>query len=284
MNRRLGVLYRGPLDSCNYACAYCPFAKRPVRQAVQRRDQAALARFVEWAERAHAWDLEVLFTPYGEALIWPWYQAALVRLSRARHVRQVSIQTNGAGPMAFLEQADRTRVSLWVSWHPTEITAERFAAKIHALHAAGTRLSVGAVAVPAHLAEVEALRAQLPPAVPMWINAQKPGPRYDEAARARWRAIDPSFDVDAAPHQTHGVRCLTGEDTISVDGEGAIRRCHFVAEVLGNLYTDDLAGLLAPRPCPNRRCDCWIGYANLPHLGLRDGFAPDGRLSRIRAR
>ena len=25
---RLSILYRGPLSSCNYDCAYCPFAKR----------------------------------------------------------------------------------------------------------------------------------------------------------------------------------------------------------------------------------------------------------------
>ena len=24
----LSILYRGPLSSCNYACGYCPFAKR----------------------------------------------------------------------------------------------------------------------------------------------------------------------------------------------------------------------------------------------------------------
>ncbi|MFN7146966.1 MAG: radical SAM protein, partial [Myxococcota bacterium] len=150
-----------------------------------------------------------------------------------------------------------------------------------ALHAAGVRLSVGAVAVPEHLAAVEALRAALPAAVPLWINAQKPGPRYDADAVARWSALDPDFALDARPHRTRGRACLAGEEALHVDGDGTIHRCHFVAGRLGNLYTDDLAALLAPRPCPRAKCDCYIGYAWLPDLGLRERYGDD-LVARIR--
>jgi MoaA/NifB/PqqE/SkfB family radical SAM enzyme len=277
---RLALLWRGPLESCNYACGYCPFAKSPPVRATLDRDREALARFVEWTlAHAHEWNLEVLFTPFGEALIWPWYRDAIVRLST--RVRQVSIQTNGTAPMAFLDEADRDRVSLWISWHPTEIGEAEFAAAIDVLHARGTRLSVGAVAVPEHLERIERLRRRLPPEIPMWINAQKPGVRYRDPAR--WLAIDPAFEVDAHLHRSLGRECLTGEDTISVDEQGNIRRCHFVDEVIGNLYTGDLRSVLRPRVCPRMRCDCWIGYSNMPELDLRRTFAEDGRLARIRA-
>lgn len=279
---RLGVLYRGPLDSCNYACSYCPFAKRPARKAMLHRDRDALARFVAWTMAATRWELELLFTPWGEALVWPWYREALVQLSHAPHVKQVSIQTNGSGPMRFLQRADPSRVSLWISWHPTEIEADAFIAKITGLREAGIRMSVGVVAVPAHLDRISALRKALPSEVPMWANAQKPGIRYDEAARERWRTIDPAFDVDTVAHHPRGEHCLAGEDTISVDGDGNVRRCHFIDDVLGNLYTDDLGTMLQPRACTRLRCDCWIGYSNLPRLGVREGLAPDGLLSRIR--
>jgi MoaA/NifB/PqqE/SkfB family radical SAM enzyme len=245
-------------------------------------DRAALARFVSWLAEARAWSLSVLFTPYGEALVWPAYREALVTLSHLSHVRQVSIQTNASGPMDFLDRADRARVSLWISWHPTEIAREAFVEKINQLHQRGVRLSVGAVALPEHLEAIEALRAELPAVVPMWINAQKPGPRYDEAARARWRAIDPAFDLEARRHLTRGEACLTGVDTLSVDGDGEIRRCHFVETRLGNLYADDLTTILKPRPCPRLACDCWIGYANLPSLEVRRTFADDGLWARIR--
>ena len=93
MNERLAVLYRGPLASCNYACGYCPFAKRPPDRATLARDRDALGRFVGWVGDAAGWRLELSFTPWGEALVWPWYRDALVQLSRSAHVRQVSIQT-----------------------------------------------------------------------------------------------------------------------------------------------------------------------------------------------
>jgi MoaA/NifB/PqqE/SkfB family radical SAM enzyme len=278
--RPLGVLWRGPLDSCNYACSYCPFAKRRALRRVLDADRAALTRLVAWAERA-PFALDLLFTPYGEALIWPWYRDALGTLSHLPQVRRVSIQTNGSAPSDFLDRCNLDRLSLWISWHPTEIGCEDFAARVRALHARGVRLSVGAVAVPAHLEAVEALRALLPAGVPTWINAQKPGVRYDADTMARWTRLDPTFPLDVRPHVSRGRACATGEDVVSVDGDGTVRRCHFVPEILGNLYTDDLGALLGPRPCPRARCDCYIGYAHLRDLGLRDVFGA-GLLGRAR--
>ncbi len=280
MTRRLGILWRGPLDSCNYSCGYCPFAKRRGLRRVLDADRAALARFVGWVEKS-ACSLEILLTPYGEGLIWPWYRDALVRLSQLPHVRRIGIQTNGSAPMGFLSAANLGSVALWISWHPTEVTRERFAAKALALHDAGVRFSVGAVAVPGQIDAVEALRELLPAAIPMWINAQKPGVRYDAEAVARWSRLDPGFPLDRHPHRTKGRRCVTGEEVVSVVGDGEIRRCHFVDDVLGNLYEADLDAILGPRPCPRARCDCYIGYANLPDLDLRGAYGED-LLTRMR--
>lgn len=278
----LSLLWRGPLDSCNYGCSYCPFAKRETSHAVRAHDQAALSRFVSWISHAQSWSLRILFTPYGEALIWPWYQAALVELSQLSHLTQVSIQTNASGSLSFLSDCNRSKVSLWISFHPTEVKLDRFVEKIHALHAQGIQLSVGAVAIPTHLSQVEALRTELPPDVPMWINAQKPGVSYRETERARWRAIDPDFDLELHRHRSYGKPCRTGEHVLSIDGDGAITRCHFIHETLGNLYQDDLATILMPRPCTRKTCECWIGYSHLVDLQLPQRFDPDRFLSRIR--
>ncbi|MGE6735743.1 STM4011 family radical SAM protein, partial [Streptomyces sp. NPDC059900] len=45
----LTILYRGPLASCDYACPYCPFAKRRDTPEQLRADRAALERFTDWA-------------------------------------------------------------------------------------------------------------------------------------------------------------------------------------------------------------------------------------------
>lgn len=278
----LSLLWRGPLDSCNYGCSYCPFAKREPSQAVLARDRFALNRFVDWTKRATSWSLRILFTPYGEALIWPWYRAALVELSQLPHIAQVSIQTNGSGPLSFLSDCDRSKVSLWISFHPTEIDLDPFVDKIRALHAQGVRLSVGAVAIPDHLPLVNALRSQLPCDVPMWVNAQKPGVSYSETESEQWRASDPDFDLERVRHRSQGKACRTGEQVLSIDGDGTITRCHFISETLGNLYLDDLSAILFPRPCTRKTCECWIGYSHLVDLQLPQRFDPDRFLSRIR--
>src|SRR4051812_45308034 len=93
----LSILYRGPLSSCNYACWYCPFAKRRETADELTADRLALERFVRWAEAHTDVHLGILFTPWGEALVRRWYQEALIRLTAQAHVRRVAIQTNLSG-------------------------------------------------------------------------------------------------------------------------------------------------------------------------------------------
>ncbi len=58
-----------------------------------------------------------------------------------------------------------------------------------------------------------------------------------------------------------------------MDGDGTVRRCHFIAEPLGNLYDGSFRDALRPRACPNATCDCHIGYVHLKPLGLHEVFA-----------
>ena len=278
----LTILWRGPLESCNYACDYCPFAKRYEDAAALARDRAALERFAGWAEaRAHE-RLRVLFTPWGEALIRPWYQEALVRLSRLPQVERVAIQTNLSCPLTWLEGAERSTLALWCTWHPTQVARARFLEKCRELLRREVRFSVGVVGLREHVEQLEALRAELPEQVYLWVNAYKrEGPGYYPAEDlARLAAVDPLFAWNAVHHESQGRACRTGESVISVDGEGDVRRCHFVPERLGNLYEPGWEQALRPRPCPNATCGCYIGYVHLEHLGLDRVYGP-GLLERI---
>jgi hypothetical protein len=67
-----------------------------------------------------------------------------------------------------------------------------------------------------------------------------------------------------------------------VDGEGVMRRCHFVREPIGSLYSPDWRSALVERPCPNPTCGCHIGYVHLDRLGLYPVFG-EGVLERIPA-
>jgi hypothetical protein len=60
---------------------------------------------------------------------------------------------------------------------------------------------------------------------------------------------------------------------ISVNGDGTVRRCHFIPTELGNLYDGSFREAPRPRPCPAAACDCHIGYVHLEPVGLYDVFA-----------
>ncbi|MFF3981207.1 STM4011 family radical SAM protein [Streptomyces sp. NPDC001828] len=275
----LTILYRGPLASCDYDCPYCPFAKRRDTTAQLRADRAALERFEAWVAGQHEDRLSVLFTPWGEGLTRSWYQRTLVRLSRQPHVRRVAIQTNLSCRTDWLDEADRDTAALWCTYHPGQTPHERFLAKTRQLRDLNVRFSVGVVGLPEHLEAARKLREELPEEVYLWVNAAE-GHAYTDEQAARWTALDPLFPLSRHPHASAGLPCRTGESVISVDGDGTVRRCHFVRDELGNLYDGSYRTALAPRPCPLTTCDCHIGYVHLESLPLYDVFA-GGVLERI---
>ncbi|MFD0903047.1 STM4011 family radical SAM protein [Actinomadura sediminis] len=276
----LTILYRGPLASCDYDCPYCPFAKRRDTSEQLRADRAALERFTAWvAAREHP--VSVLFTPWGEGLVRSWYRRALVELSHLPHVERVAIQTNLSHRVSWTSDADPSRLALWATYHPGQVPYERFLGKCRDLHARGVRFSVGIVGQLEHLDAARRLRADLPADAYLWVNAAE-GRRYDDAEADAWTAIDPLFPVSRNPHPSRGRACRTGDTVVSVDGDGTVRRCHFVPTVLGNLYDGTFRDALGPRPCPLATCDCHIGYVHLEPLRLYDAFA-GGVLERIPA-
>jgi MoaA/NifB/PqqE/SkfB family radical SAM enzyme len=282
MALNLSILYRGLLSSCNYACAYCPFAKRREGAAELGADRRALERFVAWVEARPADDrLGVLFTPWGEALVRPWYRDALVRLTAVPQVVKAAVQTNLACALDWVEKCDRHKLALWTTYHPTEVSRERFLAKCRELSRRGVRYSAGVVGLHEHFGEIEALRRELPPDVYLWVNAYKNVSDYYRGGEAEWLAsIDPLFAFNNHRHPSRGRPCRAGHTVISVDGEGTVRRCHFIREPLGNLYEPGFERLLVERPCTNATCGCHIGYVHMPELGLYEVFG-DGVLERV---
>lgn len=280
----LTILYRGPLTSCNYACDYCPFAKRHETAAELRADHEALERFVSWCRTHVDRRLRILFTPWGEGLARRWYREALVELSHLPHVERVAAQTNLSCELDWTNQADRSRLALWCTFHPSQVTRAEFLVKCRQLDEGGVRHSVGMVGLREHFQELSLLRRELPDKTYVWINAYRDIPDYYREAEVEWLStVDPWFRDNLRSYASLGETCLAGESAISVDGDGTIRRCHFIREPIGNLYHDDGLRCLRPRPCSQPRCDCYIGYVHLPLAGQRRIFG-DTILERIPAR
>ncbi|GLU46506.1 STM4011 family radical SAM protein [Nocardiopsis ansamitocini] len=283
--RSLSILYRGPLASCDYDCPYCPFAKRRDSPDQLRADRAALERFAEWVveqgEASPGTRLSVLFTPWGEGLVRSWYQRAIARLSHLPHVERVAIQTNLSGRLDWLADCDHGSAALWATFHPGQVSYDRFLGKCRRLTELGVRFSVGVVGFPEHLEQTRRLRSELPEQTYLWVNAAE-GRSYTDAEASLWQEIDPHFAYSRTPHASLGLACRTGDTVVSVDGDGTVRRCHFVATELGNLYDGSFADNLRPRACPALSCDCHIGYVHLEPLDLYQVFR-GGVLERIPA-
>jgi MoaA/NifB/PqqE/SkfB family radical SAM enzyme len=278
----LQILYRGPLSSCNYGCEYCPFAKRVESREELAVDETALARFSAWATSWTGGRLGLFFTPWGEALIRPWYQQTIARLSHLPHIDKLAIQTNLSGRLEWISDAVPERVGIWATYHPEWTERDRFVEKVLRLRARGVGVSVGVVGFRRFLGEIQALRAILPEDVYLWVNAVKRDERYAEDDILALEEVDPLFRLNLRAHPSRGERCRAGESVISVDGDGTVRRCHFIKQPIGNLYAPDFADALRPRACDNDACGCHIGYVHLEYLKLDEVFG-GGLLERIPA-
>lgn len=277
----LSILYRGPLSSCNYACDYCPFAKHTETPAELSHDRECLNRFVAWVATRTTDAIGILFTPWGEALVRRWYQEALAALTRLPHVSKAAIQTNLSCKLDWVEECDKSKLALWCTYHPAETTRDRFLAKCYELYARNVRFSVGVVGLKEHVEAIEGLRRALPPDVYLWVNAYKRVLDYYTPEMIEQLArIDQYFPLNNQYHAARGESCRAGADVISVDGDGTVRRCHFIKEPIGNIYAPDFESCLYQRPCSNELCGCHIGYVHLDRLKLLTVYG-DGVLERV---
>ncbi len=284
MALNLSILYRGPLSSCNYGCDYCPFAKRRETAAELAGDRRALGRFADWVAGRTGDRISVLFTPWGEALTRRWYREALVRLTNLPHVGRAVVQTNLACGLDWVERCDPGRLAFWATFHPSQVARSEFVGRCHDLERRGVRFSVGVVGLKENLPEAEALRRELPAQVYVWVNAYKPGlGDLTEQEAHRFEAIDPLYPINTVRHPSLGRSCRAGRSVVSVDGDGTVRRCHFIREPIGNLYEPGFEAALVERPCTNETCSCHIGYVHLDDLGLYPVFG-DGVLERVPAK
>jgi MoaA/NifB/PqqE/SkfB family radical SAM enzyme len=274
------ILYRGSLSSCNYDCNYCPFAKTSNSVAELRQDEKELLRFADWVAVQQR-QIGILITPWGEALVHRYYRRVMTALSRTAHVYRVSVQTNLSAPVEDFADANRDTLALWTTFHPSQTSLERFVARCAELDALGIRYSVGVVGLREHFEIIEELRKVLRPEIYLWINAFKREPNYyrpDEIERLL--AVDPYFHWNLQNYASRGKPCLTGETTFSVDGDGNVRRCHFIDQIIGNIYERDFEDCLKPQACSAATCGCHIGYIHRPNLKLHDLYR-EGLLERV---
>ncbi len=280
--KTLTVLYRGALETCNYACDYCPFAKRKETPEKKQQDIIGLTHFIEWITQHPQINFTVFFTPWGEALVFKRYQQALAKLCQLSNVSKIIIQTNLSAKLNFLTELDHQKLRFWCTYHPSEITLERFTKQLKLLNQHQMPYSVGIVGKPELFDDITQLRQALSLNDYLWINAyvdDNKAYQYSDEQAAFLTGIDPLFPLNK-PYKALGLPCVTGEKAITVDEFGDIRRCHFIKTVIGNIHQADWQRVLTPKPCTNHYCDCHIGYVFLESFNAKAIFG-DQALERI---
>lgn len=280
----LSLYYRGVLSSCNYACSYCPFAKKKDNARTLDLDAKQLKQFVNWVGSQRR-KVQILFTPWGEALVRKHYRVAVSDLALLPGVQHVAVQTNLSGSLSWLSEIPaigRKKIGLWCTYHPTEVSLERFSKRCHELSSIGVAHSVGMVAHHAHLPEVKRLRAAIPISTKMWLNALSgtEARTYSGEELELCRSIDPFFDFSANPRPSKGQPCRAGSESLSIDEFGDIRRCHFLPQILGNIVHPRLEDVLREEPCTRRVCDCFIGYSQRRDFPIFNLFG-EGLMARM---
>src|SRR5690349_6380774 len=127
------------------------------------------------------------------------------------HVSRAAIQTNLSCRLDWIEDCDKGRLALWATFHPTEVTRERFCGKCLELDRRGVRFSVGAVGLNEHYEEIAALLRELPGHIYVWINVYKREPNsYTDDDLHRFEAIDALFPINTRHHSSRGHSCRCG--------------------------------------------------------------------------
>lgn len=274
------ITYRGSLSSCNYDCHYCPFAKTSNTRSELKIDQQSLNRFVNWALQRPE-HMRILFTPWGEALVRKAYQKALIALSHAKNITKVAIQTNLSCNLKWVNEANKSQLALWTTYHPSQVSLDKFIDKCHYLYQNNVRFSVGCVGLKHDFDAIQQLRKQLPDDVYLWINAYKDETNYyHEDEIKHLLKIDPLFDLNRHNHYSLNEPCFAGESSFMVNHNGDIQRCHFIKNTIANIYDADFTQALKPRLCTLQTCDCHIGYIHLKKLQLNRTFK-NGMVERI---
>lgn len=272
MIRRTQYYYRGSLQSCNYSCSYCPFCKHGETQTEIRKDEVDLSRFVDTLLQRMDADIlreefaAVQIVPYGEALIHSCYWREMARLSRHPGIEAVGAQSNFSFvPEEMLDIFREnggvlSKLRLWGTFHPQMISVDDFAEQCEHLIMQGVAFCVGAVGVPEHIDEIQALRRRLPESVYLWINKMDGlGRSYTEEEIQSFLQIDEYFQMELLHHRADTEMCA---HSVFVEAGGTMRRCNISRKVIGNFYTSEQGGQGKEVGCGRRECSCFLSYCN----------------------
>lgn len=272
------LLYRGSLKSCNYQCSYCPFSKHAMSKKELIKDSVQWRNFVQRL-KVQAEPLGVralMITPYGEALIHPWYWEGLATMSAEKTIDAVGAQTNLSFSIEEMLKLYHSlggilkKLHLWATFHPEMISVEAFAKKVRVLWENGIVLCVGAVGVPEQIALLRQLRAALPEEIYLWINRMDGLKRaYTKAETEAFLELDAYFLRELSPPVAKAKGC---QKRLFVEGNGRLHTCNISQNI--KILWEDIQTEWPESVCGRKLCSCYLAYGGRDDLLNQALFGP----------
>jgi len=250
-------------NRCNYKCPYCYNQGDP-----NNYDFFSVHDGSEWLNafrsKFEGRDLELYFTG-GEVFVYKDFLEFLPKISNEPNVKWIQIDTNGSLTSKYLSILDPQKVSLMMTFHPTQVSLDKFIEEAQKLQEHGVLKMVNYVAYPF---EIETLNKYLEKFTKLgiflnvtWnINAI---PEYDDFA---WKVIcnltTPEDTNYILRNSVYGKSCLAGVCYANIDMYGNLYRCHGISKI-GNIFDNKIELLKEAKPCKTIYCDCSVRYSLL---------------------
>lgn len=275
------IFFRGEIDFCNFSCSYCPFAKKSLSKEKIQKESENLKKLFVYVKNLDE-NVNIMITPYGEALIHPLYQEFMARISTLENVRKIGIQTNLSVDTNELintlskNHADFSKIMLWATFHSEYAEIEKFCNKANSLSEL-ISISCGIVANKKNYEEIRKLRENLNANIYLWINAMdKIKNGFSEEEITSLSKIDPMFAyefyakrIDFMNLRDDNFSNCQSYDKIYVDIQKYSSSCFFKKK----RAIDSL--------CNNHKiCDCYLGYSNFGN-NILDRFFGENIIFRI---
>jgi MoaA/NifB/PqqE/SkfB family radical SAM enzyme len=269
---------------CNFRCSYCvsteDYAKSNTLNWLKDTDQANFETIVRWIG-TRPFPVGVRLATLGEPFASWDFLRQTAWLTQQDGVRFVELLTNGSLLKQRLPKISETtnleRLSLWITWHPTEISIDRLLeGAILAQEQYGCFVVINSLLFPDNIQQVDQLRTRATQAglrfnLDLGYDASGEYGTYstsDEVvpikSKTDWQAEAVRLGADphvlsinlAALDDVRGKACSAGHDNLFIGIDGEVYPCSRYSEIgesrLGNILDPDFELNLRP----TRWADC----------------------------
>jgi MoaA/NifB/PqqE/SkfB family radical SAM enzyme len=261
MSRPLRIWYVSALQRCNFRCSYCVTGQARVNSKEEWAQPMDLNRHVkvlEWIA-ALPYRVTIRIASIGEPFVSGPYLDSLAKLSHSGNIEFLELLTNGSfAPInfqRFVEAAAPERIRMWMTFHPGQVSRERFLRGALLAREKGVEAVVHALLFPDNVEEIRALKTDceaegLRLHIGYGLNFNNAFPDRGLVPILEEPGVDPaalawntgfSAELYRQAENPSGALCAAGHDYVYIDPCGSVHRCRTYSLIageapLGNIF------------------------------------------------